>query len=1043
MFLSNAAVRRPVAMSCLIIGLTLLGFNSYRKMGLEIMPKVDIPYITIITVYPGATPEEIETDVAKRIEDAMVAIGGLKDVSSSAIENVCQTLLEFNLDVDVDLAAMDVREKLDLIRADLPEDVEDPKVVKFDINAKPVLSLALTGDAPIAELFDYADNTLRDQISVIAGVANVDLIGGAEREVQVLVDRDKLAARGLTTLNLVQALREGVRTIPSGRIRSHGVEYSVKFDADFKDIDRIGTLEITGAQGQRTYINDVAEVRMTTEEQRQVAHVDTRPAVAIKVVKRAESNAVLVIDEVKKVIDRLQKELPGGMELVWVTDDGAFTKAMVESAWVNVFQGILLTALILFLFLYNFRSTLVIAITMPLTIIMGLFFMQAVGFTLNVSTLLSLGMSVGILVTNSIVVLEAIVKRLDEGQSPREASRIGASEAFVAVLASAGTNVVVLFPIAIMPGMIGLFMKPFALTMVIVTLVSLFVSFTLTPMLCSLLLKPKKKDSRSPLAYMERGWNAVFDRFVALYRLLLQTAERHRSVAVLMLLIIGLIFMHSLKIAGSLGSSMGAEPDRGEVFVKLEFAASNPLTRTTESVTAIEERLKSLPHLRHILTTIGKVEGMFGQTGEGVYLAQILLRFNDRTDRAEKIDDLMGQARARVAEFPGIIYTVTKPNFSGGQASDIEFEISGPELETLDRLALEVQAIVNEIPGFRDPDTTVRPGKPEIRVRPNRTVLADLDFPATTLGMALRGNIEGITAGTFKRDARNYDIVVKFAEEEGKDQVRDFLFPAAPGRPISLTSLGSVEEGQAPIQIPRKNKHRVAKLFSNLYPSLPMGTAVELLSAEIDKRGLMPPGYSYAFGGTYEIMAEGQEALAEAGLIAILLVVLMLAAILESFKQPALILVTLPLALIGVFYALWLGGHSMGIFVMMCVVMLIGIVVNNAILIMDQFNVHVAAGMPRHAAMVNAATERFRPIVMITLAAVLGMLPLAFGQGIGAEMRNDTGLASAGGILVSGILTLLVMPILYDFFTRKGKTKKNTPDPQAEMTKTKEATEIS
>ena len=531
-------------MSCLIIGLTLLGLNSYRKMGLEIMPKVDIPYITIITVYPGATPEEIETDVAKRIEDAMVSISGLKHVSSSCIENVCQTLLEFNLDMNVDLAAMDVREKLDLVRADLPEDVEDPKVVKFDVNAKPVLSLALTGDVPVDELYDYADNTLRDRISVIAGVANVDLIGGAEREVHVLVDREKLASRGLTSLNLVQALREGVRTIPSGRVRAHGVEYAVKFDADFKDIARIGNLEVAGGNGERAYIKDVAEVRMATEEMRQIAHVDGRPAIAIKAVKRAEANAVVVINEVREAIDQLRNELPGGMELVWVTDDGVFTKAMVDSAWVNVLQGILLTGLILFLFLYNFRSTLVITLTMPLTIIMGFFFMQMVGFTLNVSTLLSIGMSVGILVTNSIVVLEAIVKRLDQGKSPREAAKIGAGEAFVAVLASAGTNVVVLFPIAIMPGMIGLFMKPFALTMVIVTLVSLFVSFTLTPMLCALLLRPKKKDSRSPLAFMERIWNRGFDCVIAVYRRLLQFAEHYRIAAILVLMVIAAIFVH-------------------------------------------------------------------------------------------------------------------------------------------------------------------------------------------------------------------------------------------------------------------------------------------------------------------------------------------------------------------------------------------------------------------------------------------------------------------------------------------------------------------
>ncbi len=837
------------------------------------------------------------------------------------------------------------------------------------------------------------------------------------------MDRDKLAARGLTSLNIVQAVREGVRTIPSGRIRAHGMEYTVTFDADFKDMSLISELEIAGGSGQRTYIKDVAEVVMTTEELRQTALIDGKPAIAIKVVKRAEANAVRVVDAVREAMDRLREELPGGMELIWVTDDGVFTKAMANSAWVNVFQGILLTALVLFLFLYNLRSTLVVAITMPMTIVIGLFFMSMVGFSLNTSTLIAIGMSVGILVTNSIVVLEAIVKRLDEGNSPAEAARLGASESFVAVLASAGTNVVVLFPLAIMPGMVGLFMGPFALTMVIVTIVSLFISFSVTPMLCSLILKPRKQDSRSPLAYMERGWNRGLDGVISLYRRLLMFNERHRMAAVLVLTVVVLIFLHSMWLAGSLGSGMGEEADRGEMLVKLEFPTSYDLSRTNEHVRIIEERLRALPHVRHVLTSVGNVEGQVGQASEGVHLAQIQLRFNERIDRPETLDELMAMAREQVVHYPGVIATVAKPSAVGGQGADVEFEIYGPDLDVLDRLALEAQTVAGGIPGFRDPDTTTRQGKPELRVRPNRAVLADLGFAPVNLGMVLRGNLEGITAGTFKRDARNYDIVVKFSDTEGKEQVSDFLFPGAPGRPMRLTNIGVIEESRTPVRITRKNKQRISKFFANLDPALPLGTAAQKLSEAFEAQSDLSGGYSYGFGGVYEIMEEGFEALNEAMLIAVILVILMLAAILESFKQPFLILVTLPLALIGVIYALYLGGYSISLFVMMSIVMMTGIVVNNAILIMDQFNVHVAEGTPRHKAMVTAACERFRPIAMITMAAVLGMLPLAFGRGIGAEMRNDIGLASVGGILVSGLLTLFVMPILYDLFTGKGKGK--------------------
>jgi len=1023
MFLSDASVRRPIAMGCLFIGLSLLGFNSYRKMGLELMPKMDLPYITITTVYPGASPEEIEADIAKRIEDQVVAIDGLKHVSSSAMEHMCQTLMEFHLDVDVDIAATDVREKLDLIRSDFPEDVEDPQILKFDVNSKPIIQLALTGEAPLDELYDYADNTLKDRLTVISGVAEVQLVGGAEREVHVILDRDELAARGLVSTDVVAVVQNGIRTIPSGRIRELGTEYSVKFDADYDRVAEIGALEVANSAGQRCYLRDVAQVEMATEELRQAAKIDGRTCIAIKVVKKADANAVEVVRHVREAMTKLNTELPGGMTLVWVTDDGAFTEATVNSAWVNVGQGILLTAAVMFLFLYNLRSLLVIAVTMPLTIVIGLFFMQMIDFTLNTSTLIAIGMSVGVLVTNSIVVLEAIDKRLAQTGDPKQAARLGAKESWTAVLASAGTNVVVLFPIAIMGSRIGLFMRPLAMTMLLMTVVSLFISFTLTPLLCSLLLKPKQADARSLLGWVEARWNRMFDGLIAGYRRLLLFAERHRTAAIGFLTIVVVIFVHSLKLGGDAGFGFFSEPDRGEVFVKMEFPSHCDLKWAEARVSETEQRLNDVPELKHLLSAIGKVEGMFGQASEGVYLAQLTLKFSQRNERELTIDDLMTDVRARLAGFPDTIVTIGMPSFIGGQASDIELEIDGDDLITLDRTALDLKESARSLPGILDPDTTVRIGKPELRIRPRRAVLSDLNAPATGMGMALRGNIEGIEAGTFKRDARNYDIVVKLAEREGKDQIEQFLFPGEPGHPLVLESLGKIEEGLAPIQISRKDKSRVAKLFANLGPELPLGPAVNKISDLLKTNQLLPLGYGFNFTGKYETMAEARTEFGEAGLMAIVLVILTLAAILESFKQPLLILVTIPLSLIGVFWGLTLAGISMEIFVLMGLVMLTGIVVNNAILIMDQFNVHVKEGVPRHMAMVCAACERLRPIVMITLAAVLGMLPLALGRGIGAEMRNAVGVASAGGILVSGILTLLVMPILYDLFTRNIRAK--------------------
>ena len=1025
MFLSDASVRWPVAMGCLIIALTLLGINAYRKIGLELMPRTDLPYITVTTIYPGASPSEIETDIAKPIEDQMVTIAGLKHVTSSCMENVCLTLLEFNLSVDVNVAATDVREKLDLIKANFPEDVEDPKILKYDVNAKAIAQMALTGDLPLDELYDYADNTLRDRLTVISGVADITLVGGAKREVHVLLDREKLAAKGLTSANVVQSIQQNIRTIPAGRVRSKGMEYSVKFDAEYADVKDIRNLEVANRDGQRVYIRDIGRVEMSSAELRQGSVIDGKNGIAIKVVKKADANAVEVVNNVKKAIETIKKELPGGMELVWVTDDGLFTEATVESAWFDVALGIALTALILFLFLYNLRSLLVVGITMPLNIVISLFFIYYMGFTFNTMTLLSIGMGIGILVTDAIIIMEGIVKRLSGTGDPKFAARLGTSDVFSAVMASTGTHMVVLFPLAMMQSTMGLFIKPFALSMAIMTAVDLFIAFTVTPMLCSIILKPKDENPDALLHRMERRWNKILDKVISGYGTSLSFLEEHRWAEATFLIGILLLLFHSLYLAGNLGSTMMRDVDKGEVFVKMEFPTWYSLAETQKRVDKTTALLKDTPHLRHTLSTIGKVEGMIGQSSEGVNLAQILLKFSEKTERDTTIHELTREIRKRLADTPDAIVTVSIPDpIGGGESSGVEIEISGQDLTTLDRLAVKAKALSEDIPGIIDPDTTVRTGKPELKVTPKREVLADIQSPATGIGAVLRGNLEGLKAGTFKQGARNYDIRVKFEEKSGKDQVAQFLFPGA-SAPVLLTSLGNVEETTSPVQITRKDKSRISKLFANLDENTSLSTAVKDLTAAMNEKGGLESGYRFKFGGMYEIMTDGQEGIIEATLTAMILVFLILSAILGSFRQPVLIFVTVPLASIGIFYFLAMTGSKIEYLALMSCIMLIGIVVAVGILIMDQFNTLVKRGIPRHNAMVQACKIEFRPIVMITLAAILGMMPMATGQGIGAEMRNAAGIASMGGILSSAILSMYLIPVLYNLFTRRGEDRRS------------------
>lgn len=1007
-------------MSALLIGLTLLGIYSFFKMGLELMPKVDIPYITIVTVFPGASPEQIETDIAKRIEDRMMTLEGLKHISSTCMENACQTLLEFNLGTDVDVAATDVREKLDLAKAEMPEDAEDPKVLKFDINSKPIANLALTGPTTIEELYDYADNYLRDKLTVVGGVADAELIGGAKREVQILIDREKLAARGLSTLDVVNTVNSAIKTIPVGRIKELGTEISVEFSGDASHIDSLKELEISNkSDGKIIFLKDIAEIKMATADLRQIAFFENEPCIAIKIVKRSDANAVATVENLQNSIARISATLPAGWKLNWVSDDARFIQANASSAWDNIFQGILLTALILFLFLYNFKILLIAGITMPLNIVIGFFFMQYLNYTLNLSTLISIGLSVGILVTNSLVVLEAIMKRFAETGDAKKAAIEGTSASTVPVLASSGTNIVVLFPIANMGSMFGMFLKPLANTMLIMTAVSLFLSFTIIPLLSSILLKKDTKES-GLLKKLETGFNKGFSWVTQRYMDLITMAQNSMGTSALFIIAFVLLMAQALSLAPLIGGGFMPTADMGNITIKLEFPTSYSLEQTRLRTLEAARLARTLPDVSSVLSGIGKVDGTFGRSSEGVYLAEVKLRIADKDQRSISIDEFLAKTKATFSTFTDAIVTISIPSPVGGSDAPLQVEFSGENLNILDQIATTVKSEAENIVGFTSMDTTVRAGKRKIKVIPKRNVLSESQMAAVNLGTALRGNVEGLKAATFKKGDRNYDIVVKFAENEGSEQVKEFSFAGKDGKQIALTNFGQLDQVIAPIQIIRKDKQRISKFESYLSASLPMGKAMNYIN-EFTRKA-MPVGYEFNARGQVEMMHDAQMNLAEAAVIAVVLVLLTLAAIMESFMMPAIILLSVPPMLIGMLWALYLTGYSISIFVLMGGVMLIGIVVNNAILMLEEYNNLAATGtMSKKQALVQACGSSLRPVIMITLAAVLGMLPMAFGSGIGSELRTDIGISSAGGILSSAVISMFLIPIVFSFFLRDKK----------------------
>ena len=1013
MFLSKASVARPIAMTCVILVMLLFGLSSYSKLGLDFYPDVDVPYVTVTVVYPGASPEEIEIEIAKRLEDSVGTINGLKDMNSTSMENICILTLEFQLGVDVDIAAMDVREKIDLVKNDLPAAAEDPKIQKFDPAATPVITLMLVGELPIDEMYDYADEKLADRLSTILGVAEVQVSGGDTLEIQIEISKEKLAALGLTIPEVIQKIKAANLKVPAGRIKSGIQEVNVTYDSEFKSFDDLAALEIGNDRGRRIYLRDVAVITKQSKEKRTLAFYDGEPGVILKIVKKGDANAVKVINAIRDTVDELQAagQIPGGMRLVWVRDSGAFIQSSVDDAVGSIVIGILLTAVILFAFLHEPRSTFIIVISMPVSIVVTFWIMAMMEYTLNTFTLLALGTSVGVLVTNSIVVIENIFKKLASGENPKDAAEHGTSEVAVPVFASAMTNVVVFVPMAMMTSLVGQFLVPFAVVMTIATLVSLFISFTLTPILASIWLR---RDMPQP-RWLLRWFNGTMDK---LYRALergfdwtIDIASRH--VIWVLAGVVVLFFLTFRFIPVSV--TFTPKDDQGEFVIKLEYPTDFNLDTTLARTRDVEKLIRALPNVEHTATVIGKVQGSVGQATEGVFLAEITVVARPKTERNEKLDDMLAMFREQLADLSNCIVTVNIPSGVGGSSAEYELKIAGENLDQLNEYGLQIAQALRDSGMARDVDTTVRSGKPEQKVIPRRPILQNMGLQSKTIGTILRGSLEGIEAGTYKIGARSYDIRVKLEDRKGLDQLKELSIGSKDGRPLNIEVVAGLKDDTMPTQINRSNRERIVKVLANTAPGVGLGD----LATQVETFTGLPAGYKTIEGAMVEKMNEAMADFANTILLAVILTYLLIAAVLESWLQPFLIMFTVPLALIGIWWSLYLSGIPLSIFGLLGAVMLIGIVVNNAILIMDDVKMNQANGMRGAEAMRQAVKNKFRPIVMTSIAAILGMVPMAFGTGLGSESRASCGMPVIGGLLSSTFLSLYVIPVLYILFCRR------------------------
>ncbi|HNX33543.1 MAG TPA: efflux RND transporter permease subunit [Kiritimatiellia bacterium] len=1044
MFLAKASINRPIAMTTLLICLSIFGLLAFRNVGVDLLPQVEVPFVTIQVVYPGASPDEIETTVAKRIEDAVVQVDGIKHISSTCVNNFCQVLVEFELSRDVDVAAVDIREKVDLIREDLPDDSEAPEILKYDINAKPVVTLALTGDLPIDDLYDYADDKLADRFSSLAGVAKVELVGGEEREVVVEVDRARLAARGLTVGQVAQILsRENIK-IPTGQIDDGTREVSLMFDSEAVEIPDLGTVELGVVNGERVYLRDVATFKFGTPRPKSKAFFDGKPAVVVKVTKKGEANAVSVVDGVRKVFESSAHSLPGGMVLNWVRDDGEYVNATVKDGLISIRDGVILTGIVLLLFLADIRMAFVAFVSIPVTIVIAMIAFSLFGYTLNVITMSAAGISVGILVANSIVVLENIAFAFDKckgtqfnvGQLVERAT----SQVGLAVAASALTNIVVFLPITTMKSITGRFLAPFAVTVTAATFASLLISFTLTPILAMLTHQFGERFNRV-LAWMLKPWLMFYTSLERGYvRSVVWMLKAPWLFVVACTVLTGFAFRY---YAPKVQMDFVPQTDQGELTVKLEFPADYNLSHSEEKARAIAQKLLELkdplgtPYIQRYTLLVGKTQGSIGQMSEGAYLVELGLVLKSKVLRPEsEIQGIMEEIRAVCNRATDTIWAVMIPSVAGGASQTIEMKVSGPDLDVLNRIGMEAAAQIRNDPASADITHSVRPGRPEVRIRPNRAVLHDLGVTAQELGLSLRASVDGIEAATYKKGDRSYDIRVRFAQIPGIEQVAALNLPGPDGRPFLLGSVADMHEQLQPTQIVRAEKARTIIVYSNNAKGYGLGTALKNQEAVIRK--LLPSGYTLQVGGMAEKMGETFSEFGLATLIAIILTYLLLAAIMESWTQPFIILMTIPFSYLGLYMAVYYSKTSLSMFGLLAGIMLVGVVVNAAILLIDEVNtLRRNEGYHKRDALTLAAERKFRPILMSCVAALFGMLPMATGTGLGSELRASIGIGSVGGILVSSVVSLYFIPALYVLVGQSDKSQSrrikkdidNIPDP--------------
>ena len=1010
MWISDTSIKRPVFATMVIVSFMVLGAVSLTRLGIDLFPEVNFPFVNVSVVYPGAGPEEVETLVTRPIEDAVAGINGVKRVISTSTEGFSRVGIELRLEIDPQAATAEVREKVAAIRERLPEQIKDPTIQRFDVAALPIAIYAVGSSQSSDVTRRTVEDDIKPLLGQIDGVAAIEVNGGEVRELQVNLDPRRLEALNLPLSEVAAKLAADNLDVPGGQVRRDGQAVSLRTQGQYQSAAEIENVILRSEGGSTVRVKDVGAIVDGYEDRTSTTRLDGTDAVSFSVRKQSGANTVEVQEKVDAALAKAAPSFPQ-LQIKTVHADADAIMENVTDVRGHIIFGGIMAVLVVFVFMRDWRSTLITALALPTSVIATFFFMYVVGFTINMMTLMALSLVIGILIDDAVVVRENIYRHMERGEDPYTAARNGTSEIGLAVMATTFTILAVFLPVGFMTGIVGQFFKSFALTIAFAVSISLLVAFTLDPMLSSRFVRfiPLEERTRTRFGRFLERVGGFYDKIDQQYHRLLGWAMGHPWSVVTAAVV---VFVASLSTLTIIGTEFVPAEDRGEFVVNVEAPPGTSFEQTVAYVEGVEKTVKELPEVRQIFSTVGF---------EGSPLkANLRVKAGKKHERERGLAALKDDMRQRLKVIPLLKMTVADPEFMQGAPTQAPLSVfvRGDDIVELQRLNEEVVAKVKAVPGAVDVDSTLESGQPEMVAKINRELAADLGFDVGSVAMQLRGMVEGIVPTRLRENDKEYDIRVRLAPEFRNDFetiARTPLYSPA-GAVVRARDIVRLQPEVGPAAIEREARRRQAKINIEL-ADRSLGDVTNDVS-KVMAGVTLPPNFEWGFAGDVEMMQESAAAMGLALLLACAFIYIVLASQFESFLEPFLIMISLPLALVGALLAILLTGKNLGMPAMIGVVMLMGLVTKNAILLVDLTNQYVGEGMGVREALLKAGPIRLRPILMTTIAMILGMLPSAMGNGEGSDFRSPISIATIGGLITSTLLTLVVVPVAYLLLAR-------------------------